>query len=43
MMFAVYETRNPQNKINDRYPIDANVIPAILESLAEIALALGAN
>ena len=22
MMFAVYETRNPQNENNDRYPID---------------------
>jgi len=45
MMFTAYETRNPQNEINDttRYPIDTNVIPASSKSLAKIAPALGAN
>jgi hypothetical protein len=27
MMFAVYETRNPQNEINDRYPTRIDVCP----------------
>jgi hypothetical protein len=32
MMFTVYETRNPQNEINDRYPIDvcSFLLPAFI-------------